>query len=381
MRDINIIIKYGFAKLSDIPPYQIETISTEKLLISEIVRMSLTVAESYQEYYNAISKKILLDSDFIEILQKACKGDLESENCYLHNLVKCAKEYYECDEYFVFQKCIPVFNQDIIEEESIIINSIAEGVSLLEIIDNKLVLPQKWFSENLYKKISEFLKTFDFDRNKLGKRVCYINNGDFSCEQVIEIGKKLDGISLSEKFDFYPTPKKIVDKVIELAEIKEDMDILEPSAGKGDLIKNISNCRIVAIEKNQVLSSILNAQKKYSTVLNLEFEDYKYAQFDRIIMNPPFSNRLDAKHICKAFKEHLKIYGIMVAIHSSGIVSATDKYSREFQELCNKYMVERIEVASGEFKESGKGTNIQTIITKLQKNKYEEFNNEQLKLF
>lgn len=122
-----------------------------------------------------------------------------------------------------------------------------------------------------------------------------------------------------------------------------------------------------AIEKNQVLSSILKAQNKYSTVLNMEFEEYKYGLFDRVIMNPPFSQRLDAKHITKAFNEHLKICGVLVAIHSSSITSATDKYSKEFQSLCNKYMVERVNLDSGEFKESGKGTMVSSCITKLVK--------------
>lgn len=355
--DNDIIIKYQFCYVIN-----------EEQLINEIVRMSLMVAESYQEYYDSIQNKIMLDSDYIEVLMKTLKSELESENYYLYNLVKCAKEYFNCDEYNVFIKCLNKFNEQNEEENCVIISSISDGVKLLEIIDNKLVLPQKWFSENLYKKISEFLKTFDCVRSKLGKRVCYINNGDFTCQQILEIGEKLNGISLSEKFDFYPTPKKIVDKVIELAEIKDNLDILEPSAGKGDLIKNISNCRIVAIEKNQVLSSILKAQNKYSTVLNMGFEEYKYGVFDRVIMNPPFSQRLDAKHITKAFNEHLKICGVLVAIHSSSITSATDKYSKEFQSLCNKYMVERVNLDSGEFKESGKGTMVTSCITKLVKN-------------
>lgn len=374
MSDINIILKYKFCYVFD-----------EEQLKSEIVRRSLMVAESYQEYYNAIYKKILLDSDFIIILQKTLKDELTSDNTYIYNLVECAKEYYKCDEFNVFLKCLDLFKQEITEEESIIINSISDGINLLEIIDNKLFLPEKWLSPTVYQKIGEFLKTFDFERKKIGKRIAYINNGEFTCQQVLDIGKKLNGISLSEKFDFFPTPKNIVSKVIELAEIKDNITILEPSAGKGDLIKNIKNCKITVVELNPILCEILKTQN-YHNVFNQEFENFMSDEkFDRIVMNPPFSNRLDAKHIFKAFNNHLKDDGILVAIHSTSIINATDKHSKKFQDLCNHFLIERIELNSGDFKDSGKGTNIKTIISKFRKKQTVEFKvelkNEQLNLF
>lgn len=358
MTDVNIILKYQFCYVFN-----------EQQLKSEIVRMSLLITESYQEYYNAIYKKILLDSDFIAILQKALKDDLESDNTYIYNLIECAKEYYQCDEFNVFIQCLELFKTDIVDDESIIISSISDGIDLLEISENRLMLPEKWLSPTIYQKIGEFLKTFDFERRKIGKRIAYINNGEFNCQQVLDIGKKLNGISLSEKFDFYPTPKNIVDKILSISEIKPNMTILEPSAGKGDLIKQIVDCQITAIELNPILCEILKTYKNFN-VINIKFEDFTSEEkYDRIIMNPPFSNRLDAKHIFKAFNYHLKDNGILIAIHSSSIINANDKYSKNFQNLCENFLVKRIELNSGDFKDSGKGTNIKTFITKLQKNK------------
>ena len=241
-------------------------------------------------------------------------------------------------------------------------------MELLDINNNTLLLPEKWCSPKLYKQVGEFLKTFDCNRVKVKKRVGYKNNGEFTCEQIIHIGKKLNGVSLSEKFDFYPTPKELVERVQELAEIEDNTQtILEPSAGTGSLIDGLNKSNTTCVEINEVLATIL--EEKGYNVYNCAFEDFdEDVKYDRIIMNPPFGKRMDAKHIVKAFNQYLKEGGILVAIHSSGIVSTTDKHSKEFQKLYSEYGVVQESYTNNEFKNSGKGTNINTTISKFRKN-------------
>jgi predicted RNA methylase len=281
--------------------------------------------------------------------------------------VKCAKQVYETQDLKeIFSKCISNYEWYLEEDGTKIVHSIKDGINLLENIGDFLVLPEKWFSPTLYKKVGEFLKTFDCKNTSYKKRKAFKNNGKFSNNQILEIGNKLNGVSLSTKFNYYPTPDILVDVVQELAEITDSCTILEPSAGTGSLLKGLNKDNIKCVELNEILAEILKSSKYNCTCSEIENYEPK-ERFDRIIMNPPFQKRLDAKHILLCFNKFLKENGILVAIHSHGILSNTDKYSKEFQDLCRKYAVYHKSYVSGLFKDSGKGTAIPITVTKFVK--------------
>lgn len=111
--------------------------------------------------------------------------------------------------------------------------------------------------------------------------------------------------------NFYPTPqsliKKMVDKIVKVNEVK----ILEPSAGRGDIVDYIEKNQkeifgyykwdgridIDCIEIDDNLQKILTG-KGLRVVYNdfLNFSTYKI--YDLIIMNPPFD--CGDKHLLKA---------------------------------------------------------------------------------
>lgn len=96
---------------------------------------------------------------------------------------------------------------------------------------------------------------------------------------------------------------------------------------------------------------------------NIDFMEYQAKrQFDKILMNPPFSKNMDAKHITHAFNM-LKNGGVLVAVHTPTIKTAGNKACKDFQKIFNQYAVSS-ETFSGAFKNSGKGTNINVCITK-----------------
>lgn len=86
--------------------------------------------------------------------------------------------------------------------------------------------------------------------------------------------------------------------------------------------------------------------------------EYKMRGFDRIIMNPPFSNSQDAKHILHAYSL-LKDGGTLVSVASSSIQTREGKVYDELREL----PIEWFEVNSGAFKESG--TMVNTVILRI----------------
>ena len=94
--------------------------------------------------------------------------------------------------------------------------------------------------------------------------------------------------------------------------------------------------------------------------LCLDFLDYNEKKFDRIVMNPPFSNSQDAKHILHAYSL-LRDGGTLVSVASSSIQTREGKLYDELRAL----PIEWIKVDGGAFKESG--TLVNTVILKISK--------------
>ena len=116
---------------------------------------------------------------------------------------------------------------------------------------------------------------------------------------------------------FFPTPRALVQQMIEEAAIVSGMTILEPSAGKGDIAKAVLGlgATVACIEKNFTLAEHLRKQGfdvRCSDFLEVSPESI----YDRVLMNPPFERHEDAKHIQHAF-QFLKPGGRLVAIACS----------------------------------------------------------------
>ena len=332
----------------------------EELLRSIWLMISLVVMSDY-EYYKKTGNKYVLDTELLDIVKPYLKYDL-SEEYHLGYMIKTAKEYFNCNTDEVILKSFAYLNEYDEEGEVFLVRTFEEVADLLEIIGEYIVYPEKWFSPGVYKQVGELLKTFEFDRTEYGKCVAYKQAGEFTPEQVLKVLKELNGTSLSDKYSFYPTPKDVAERVRELARIQFTDSVLEPSAGTGSLIEGVETSEpITCVEYSPLLAGIL--KEKGYTVFDMKFEDYNPAiLFNKILMNPPFENRMDAKFIVKAFL-HLNNGGLLVAIHSPSITTASDKHSKEFQKLYDEYGVHRETVESGAFENSGKGTKIATMIS------------------
>lgn len=171
---------------------------------------------------------------------------------------------------------------------------------------------------------------------------------------------------------YFPTPKTIVQQMIDLADIQDGESILEPSAGNGNILDGIKqysqdyslNVILEAIEYNYTLSEILE-MKQYKVVSN-DFTEFRpFNKYDKIIMNPPFEKNQDVDHVLKAY-ECLKDGGKLVAIMSPHWTFANDSKSVNFRNwLSDKGYYEKL--PEGSFKESGTGVNtVLVVIDKLE---------------
>jgi hypothetical protein len=194
------------------------------------------------------------------------------------------------------------------------------------------------------------------------------------------VGRKADGL------DFFPTPAEIADQMVEAAELSPEMSVLEPSAGMGhladriraagaepDVIEMAPDRRDLLMQKGFSIEGDnfleLEARKSFtygdvfrgadgvegvmrgsggmgSDRVRLVDDSGKHLGYysrdeltpvrisdgyDRIIMNPPFSNRRDAEHVRHAYTL-LKPGGRIVAIMGEGVFFGSDKKAVEFRE-------------------------------------------------
>lgn len=148
-------------------------------------------------------------------------------------------------------------------------------------------------------------------------------------DPIKKLEREMVGVNLG--IDFFPTPKSYGMKLIELADIKSGMGVLEPSAGKGDLADLIRGEGVEpdVIEVSYTLQQFLSL-KKY-TLIGTDFLEFSGKQYDRIVMNPPFSNNKDIQHVRHAY-DLLSENGRIVAIMSPHYQFAEERESREFRE-------------------------------------------------
>lgn len=132
--------------------------------------------------------------------------------------------------------------------------------------------------------------------------------------------------------DFFPTPPSVATDLVEKADIEAGMKVLEPSAGNGRIADAIKTAGVEpdVVEMSSSLRAILTA--KGHNVVAHDFTDYNPGPiYDRIVMNPPFSNRMDVEHVRHAY-ELLKPGGRIVAVMSEGPFFGSDKKAAEFRE-------------------------------------------------
>lgn len=143
------------------------------------------------------------------------------------------------------------------------------------------------------------------------------------------VGRRNDGL------DFFPTPEGVAQAMVDAAEFLPGMRVLEPSAGMGHIAEII---RGAGVEPDVVELSVSRRElleAKGFNVVGSNFLDLKlgpeFEGYDRIIMNPPFSDRRDAEHVQHAFSL-LKPGGRVVAIMGEGIFFGQDKKAQASRE-------------------------------------------------
>lgn len=196
---------------------------------------------------------------------------------------------------------------------------------------------------------------------------------DFDPRQAVARVLEGDGVPASARSreGFVETPAALARQIVSTySGLSSDTSarVLEPSAGSGALVKVIldhaPSTRVVAIEPNQGRAHTIPAHP--SVTVHVEtFEQYAEtspAQFDSIIMNPPYSTSenptlwIDHFHLASRL---LAPGGRMVAILPSGMTFRQDRRHREVRDLLESFGAYS-ELAADAFTSSG--TSVRTVV-------------------
>jgi predicted RNA methylase len=171
-------------------------------------------------------------------------------------------------------------------------------------------------------------------------------------------------VTLREKrqqAQYFPTPKPVVQRLLELAQLQPGMEILEPSAGSGAIAAAAAahGCTVDCIERDPGYAAVLADTGTARTIRVADFLSIPADhQYDRVVMNPPFTKGADIQHVQHALR-FLKPGGLLVAVMSWAVTQQTSR-TAAFRALVEARGGAVEAVPQGAFAESG--TDVDTVL-------------------
>jgi predicted RNA methylase len=184
-------------------------------------------------------------------------------------------------------------------------------------------------------------------------------------------------VNPKKEFQQFFTPDDMADYIVSLAQIQDGMSILEPEAGDGQLIRaiyrkfprimegpndapavTVDYCEILE-ENKATLSKWFREDKRAASRTSWLGDDFLQVKpptsniflFDRVIMNPPFADDQDIKHIRHAW-EFVKRGGKLLSYCSDHPWVADTKATKLFRNFVESYG-SSLPCKEGAFKKSG----------------------------
>lgn len=225
--------------------------------------------------------------------------------------------------------------------------------------DNIMRLPQVQFASKTYLEVKNRIL-------EAGGKWNGPKNGftfDFNAQRVFNILKSGKRCNLQQEFQYFATPDDVADIVVsKFSTLTEDHRILEPSAGRGALVKAVRRrCPSAMVDCYELMPENMENLEKVegANIVGKDFFEC-HDKYDRIIANPPFSNNQDIDHVY-AMYERLNIGGELSCIVSQHWKIANDQKCTYFREWLKKNDAQIFDFNNSEFKESGTTINTSLI--------------------
>jgi Methyltransferase small domain len=168
--------------------------------------------------------------------------------------------------------------------------------------------------------------------------------------------------------DFFPTPKGLIDRMLEIADVQPGQRVLDPSAGAGDICLAVRELGVSNIDCFEINWDLVQA------LALLEFQliarDFLTATprpiYDRVVMNPPFSKDAYIDHVRAAY-HWLAPGGELIAVLPNGYCGSRITKRREFTDWLDDLGVDRYENQANPFTKSDRSCGVSTHLIHLKR--------------
>lgn len=245
-------------------------------------------------------------------------------------------------------------------------NDILSVLSSAKCNEKMLYLPEQ-LDRSMYVKTNKVLEAAGGKWNRKAKAHIFDGNAEERIDEIIVTGS----ITVpKDDYNYFPTSIKYVNRMVANAELRDGDMFLEPSCGDGRIpiaAAAAAQLTITAIELDPKRIDYLKQDsafvKSRASLVEGDFLAFQTTKmFDVIIMNPPFRNKADVKHVNHALDMLVK-NGRMQAIMSAGVKFRTDKLTEAFRERVFSLGGVFDEMEEGAFKEAG--TMVKTVLLQI----------------
>jgi predicted RNA methylase len=225
----------------------------------------------------------------------------------------------------------------------------------------RLILTGPRFTPTLYQQVNEVLEAVGGRWTSSEGAHLFPIDADEALAPVLATGHVVTLREKRQQAQYFPTPAPIVQRLIELADIKPGMEVLEPSAGSGAIAAAVARLGTVVdcFEQDPGYAAVLADTGAPRTVRVVDFLTMPPNPiYDRVVMNPPFTRGADIRHAQHALR-FLAPDGLLVSV-MSWTVTEHSRNTAAFRALVEARGGVVEAVAEKAFAESG--TDVPTVI-------------------
>jgi predicted RNA methylase len=236
---------------------------------------------------------------------------------------------------------------------------VLDSIRAADIHGTHLTLAGPRMDPRLYSRVNEVLEAVGGRWTKSVQAHVFPVDADTALAPILESGEVVTLREKRQSSQYFPTPAPVVEHLIDLAAVKPGMRVLEPSAGSGAIADALraAGAQVDCIERDPGYASVLTDGGH--TVRVADFLAVPpTAEFDRVVMNPPFTRGIDMQHVEHALR-FLKPDGLVVSVMSWAITDHTRRIAK-FRALVEAKGGSVEAVPKRAFKKSG--TDIDTVL-------------------
>jgi hypothetical protein len=229
-------------------------------------------------------------------------------------------------------------------------NTVEEVLQNCRVENNVVFLPEVQLDRKLYLQVNQRLEFIGGSWNRKARGFVF----EHDPEPLLGRVQGGEQVNLKKEYQFFETPKEIINFMLSHASIREGMLVLEPSAGKGAILRELPrNVTAVACELNPLCYPFLKEEFPRVALIEGDYlETTLVKKFDRIIANPPFSKNQDIAHIMKMY-EDCRPGGRIVTVASKHWEFAIGTKENNFRCWLERLQHHKYDIEPGAFKDSG----------------------------